>query len=313
MQTITHHLAAVVATLLLAIPGCAPRSSEELATASSAITDPVPQAAGRYNLRFDVSNGDQRAYILRLPAGYNPFAAAPYPLVYLFHGAGQSADSFYGRPGMTRMEALADVQGKILVFAQGAFGASVTTPGMWDDTGHLKNDPLFAQELLAFVLANLNADPARVLAAGFSNGGHFTHVLGALMPASFRALGVVEGYYGATCSPIPATPPAGTLLPVFIVHGDADTTVPIGGGGTGGVTSALDAYNAWYSNDTCTLPTAIPITPPATYTFRFTACKAATSGNVVRFTTVFGLGHEWPVAANGFDASARLLDFFDMQ
>lgn len=313
MQNIIHRLRAVVPALLLTIIGCSSGNDAELAVVGSTITDPVPQAAGRYNLRFDVSNGDQRAYLLRLPAGYNPLAAVPYPVVYLFHGAGQSADSFYRRPGMTRMEALADAQGKILVFAQGAFGASVTTPGAWDDTGYLKNDPLFAQELLAFVLANLNADPTRVLAAGFSNGGHFTHVLGALTPSSFRAIGVVEGYYGSTCSPAPAAPPAGTLLPVFIVHGDADTTVPLGGGGAAGFTSALDAYNSWYGNDTCTLPTAIPLNPPPTYTYRFTACKAATSGNVVRFSTVFGLGHEWPVAANGFDASARMLDFFDQQ
>ena len=176
-----------------------------------------------------------------------------------------------------------------------------------------QDDPLFAEELLGYLLANLNADATRVLAAGFSNGGHFTHFLGATMPCAFRAIGVVEGYYGSTAQPAPAPPPPGTLLPAFIVHGAADTAVPIGGGGAGGFTSALTAYNSWYSNDACTQLTVIPIAPAPTFTFRFTGCKRGTSGNVVRYSTVFGLGHEWPTAANGFDASARLLDFFDQQ
>jgi poly(3-hydroxybutyrate) depolymerase len=306
-----HILRAAIPALVFAL-GCASGPPDDIAATGSAITDPVPAAAGRYDLRFDVSNGDQRAYILRLPAGYNP-AAAPYPLVYLFHGAGQSADSFYGRPGMVQMEALADAQSKILVFPEGRIGATVTQPGAWDDTAAFQDDPLFAQELLDFLLTKLNADATHVLAAGFSNGGHFTHFLGATMPCAFRAIGVVEGYYGSIAQPAPAAPPSGTLLPVFIVHGDADPTVPIGGGGGGGFTSALSAYNSWYSNDACSQLTALPINPPPTYTYRFTSCRRGTSGNVVRFSTVFGLGHEWPTAANGFDASARLLDFFDQQ
>jgi poly(3-hydroxybutyrate) depolymerase len=307
-----HHRHAAFAALVLMLSGCASQDAGDVFVAGAAITDPVPAAAGRYDLRFDVSNGDQRSYILRLPAGYSA-AAAPYPVVFLFHGAGQSADSFYGRPGMVQMEALADAQGKILVFGQGRLGANVALAGAWDTTGAIKDDLLYVQELLDYLLANMNADATRVLAAGFSNGGHFTHFLGANMACAWRAIGVVEGYYGSALQPAPAPPPAGTLLPVFIVHGDADMVVPIGGGGAGGFTSALDAYNSWYSNDNCSLPTAIPLNPPATHTYRFTGCRRGTSGDVVRFSTVFGLGHEWPTAANGFDASDRLLAFFDQQ
>ncbi|HZJ63214.1 MAG TPA: PHB depolymerase family esterase [Kofleriaceae bacterium] len=306
-----HGLRAAIPALVMFL-GCASNGADDVAAAGAAITDPVPAAAGRYDLRFDVSNGDQRAYILRLPVGYNP-AAAPYPVVFLFHGAGQSADSFYGRPGMVQMEALADAQGKILVFGQGRLGTSVALAGAWDTTGAIRDDLLYVQELLDYLLANMNADATRVLAAGFSNGGHFTHFLGASMPCAFRAIGVVEGYYGSAAQPAPAPPPAGTLLPTFIVHGDADPVVPIAGGGAGGFTSALDAYNSWYSNDSCSQLTAILAFPLPNYTFRFTGCRRGTSGNVVRFTTVFGLGHEWPTAGNGFDASDELLAFFDQQ
>ena len=129
------------------------------------------------------------------------------------------------------MATLADVQGKIVVFAQGTLGTGVVARGTWDTTGAMRDDLLYAEELIDELAASLdlNADPARVLAAGFSMGGHFVHALGADTPATFRAIGVVSGFYGSTIAE-PPPPPAGTLLPVFIVHGDADVTVPIAGG-----------------------------------------------------------------------------------
>ena len=286
------------------------------ASVAQAITDPIPQAAGTYALRFDVSNGDQRAYILRLPAGYNPARAVPYPLVVMFHGGGQSATSFSNRPGMLRMATLADVQGKIVVFAQGTLGMGVVKRGTWDTTGAMRDDLFYAEELIDELAASLdlNADPARVLAAGFSMGGHFVHALGADTPATFRAIGVVSGFYGSTIAE-PPPPPAGTLLPVFIVHGDADVTVPIAGGdpvaGGGLRLSADDSFSRWLTNDSCTeiiggllLPTHAPFS---------TNCQAGIANPKIQFTTVFGLGHHWPIAADGYDASARLLAFFDAQ
>jgi polyhydroxybutyrate depolymerase len=298
--------------------GCIAPHELSVEQTTQAVTDPFPQAAGRYPLRFDVSNGDQRAYILRLPAGYNPARPQPYPLVVMFHGGGQSAQQFANRPGMQRMAALADLQGKILVFAQGTLGATVTAAGMWDSTGAIRDDLLYAEELIAHITSSpdINADPARVLAAGFSMGGHFVHALGADTPTTFVAIGVVSGFYGSTIAE-PPPPPAGTLLPVFIVHGDADNTVPIAGGdpvaGGGFRLSALDSYDRWYANDACTLPTAVPLFPPATYTYRFSDCRTGSTVSKVHFTTVFGLRHFWPIAADGYDASARLLAFFDAQ
>jgi poly(3-hydroxybutyrate) depolymerase len=299
----------IAATLLLVSMGGA--------SVAHAITDPIPQAAGTYTLRFDVANGDQRAYILRLPVGYNPARAVPYPLVVMFHGAGQSATSFSNRPGMLRMAALADQQGKIIVFAQGTLGSSVAVRGTWSTVGTVgAADLLYGEELIDELAAspNLNADPARVLAAGFSMGGYFVHTLGAGTPATFRAIGVVSGFYGSdTVEPPP--PPAGTLLPVFIVHGDADGTVPILGGDPvsfGGLRlSAYDSFGRWLANDGCTELIVVSLLP--NNTISSTVCQAGVAISKVIFTEVHGLGHLWPVAANGFDASAQLLAFFDAQ
>jgi poly(3-hydroxybutyrate) depolymerase len=282
-----------------------------------AITDPIPQAAGTYTLRFDVSNGDQRAFILRLPVGYNPARAVPYPLVVMFHGNGQSADSFSGQSGMDRMADLADQQGKIVVFAQGTLGTSVVARGTWATVGTVGTaDLLYGEELIDELAAspNLNADPARVLAAGFSMGGHFVHALGAGTPATFRAIGVVSGFYGSdTVEPPP--PPVGTLLPVFIVHGENDRIVPILGGDPvwfGGLRlSAYDSFGRWLTNDGCTEFIVVSLLP--NNTISSTVCQAGIAISKVMFTEVHGLGHLWPVAANGFDASAQLLAFFDAQ
>lgn len=293
------------------------------ASVAHAFTDPIPRAAGSYPLRFDVSNGDQRAYILRLPAGYSLARAVPYPLVAMFHGAGQSATSFSNRPGMLRMATLADAQGKIVVFAQGKLGTGVMAPGAWDTTGAVRDDLLYAEELIDHLTSSpvLNADPARVLAAGFSMGGHFVHALGADTPTTFRAIGVVSGFYGSTIAE-PPPPPAGTLLPVFIVHGDADGTVPIAGGdpvAAGGFRlSAGESFSRWYTNDGCTefvvgalLPQ--PPLPQATHALFSTNCQAGIANPKIQFTEVFGLTHHWPIAADGYDASAKLLEFFGAQ
>lgn len=296
----------VTATLLIVGMG--------ITSIAHAITDPIPQVAGTYTLRFDVANGDQRAYILRLPAGYSPARPLPYPLVVMFHGGGQSANSFSSRPGMLRMATLADQQGKIVVFAQGTLGTSVVMPGIWDTVDAA--DLLYGEELIDELAAspNLNADYTRVLAAGFSMGGHFVHALGAGTPATFRAIGVVSGFYGSdTVEPPP--PLAGTLLPVFIVHGDADGTVPILGGDPvsfGGFRlSAYDSFGRWLTNDSCTEIIASAILP--TNAVFSTVCQAGVATSKIVFTEVFGLGHLWPTAANGYDASARLLAFFDAQ
>lgn len=292
--------------------------SDELTATSAAITDPVPDTPGRHDLLFDVSNGDQGAFILQLPASYDPLAATPYPLVFLFHGGGQSADSFYGRPGMVQMRALADAQDKILIFAQGSRNGLLTTPSYWDPTGTTKADRLYAGELLDHVLANVNGDAMRAFAAGFSMGGHFVHYAGVLSPPGrIAAIGVVGGYYGSNAStpPVPGVP---TSMPVFMVHGANDAVVPVGGGGPQGMTSANDAFDAWYANNACSEPDPVAVVvdpgPPLTVlrTIRFTSCQPSGDG-ALELTIVSGLGHLWPTAAQTFDASAEMLAFFDQQ
>lgn len=276
-----------------------------LAATSQQVTDPLPSTAGRHVLRFSLSSGLQRAYILKLPSGYSPARSTPYPVVFAFHGHNQSADSFYATPGIQRLIALANQQGKILVFPNAAMGVDVTQMHIWDETMPIKNDNMFAEELLDHVVAGLNADDDRVYAAGFANGGHFAQVTGGRIPSKLRAIGTVSGYldgYGGL--PAPAIP-FGISMPVYIVHGDSDLTVAY--------QEALDIYAEWYDALNCTLPSFGQILfPPAPSAYTTTKCKPGITHEVIHRVKVFGLGHRWPTTSQGnFDASAGLLAFFD--
>jgi len=113
-------------------------STDEVRVAVQPSTDPVPTDPGTYPLRFGVSNGDQRAYLLYLPAGYDDARIPPYPLVAMFHGLGGSAFNFAAQLATTGLPALADTQGKIIVFLQG-------TQGEWRMTNVVRDDVLYTK------------------------------------------------------------------------------------------------------------------------------------------------------------------------
>lgn len=283
---------------------------------ANAITDPIPQAAGSYALRFDVTNGDQRAYILRLPAGYNPARAEPYPLVAMFHGLGGSALSFATMLATTGLPTLADTQGKIIVVFQGTLGTTIATPGFWNMTNIGRDDVLYTQDLLDHLAGEINVDETRVFAAGHSLGGRFVHELGTRDPERFRAIADISGFYGTTVGQ-PAPPPAGTLLPALIVHGALDPIVPPGGG-IGTLLPNVNfqptqyTYDSWYTNNGCTEPTVRLLS--IAWDIQQTDCDASRSAPAVEFVSVAGLDHHWPVVPGDFyDASSEMLAFFDAQ
>jgi poly(3-hydroxybutyrate) depolymerase len=292
-------------------------STDDVRATVQPSANPVPMAAGTsYPLGFDVSNGDQRAYLLYLPAGYNDARSPPYPLVAMFHGLGGSAFGFAAMLATTGLRTLADTQGKIIVFFQGTLGQTITAPGWWNMTNVGRDDVLYTQELLDYLAGEINVDVTRVFAAGHSLGGRFVHELGTRDPERFRAIADVSGFYGTTIGQ-PAAPPAGTLLPVLIVHGALDLTVPLGGG-FGALLPNVNfqptqfTYNSWYANNGCTEPT-MQLLSIAWYIQR-TDCTASRLVRAVEFVSVANLDHHWPVVPGDlYDASSEMLAFFDLQ
>ena len=295
-------------SLSLLLVGCVDPAEDEIGAAELAVTDAVPTSEGGYQLAFEVGSGQQRAYYLYLPLGYDQNRAQPYPLVAMFHGMTGSAAGFAATLANAGLKDLADDQGKIIVFLQGTVGLSIADPGFWNVTGAGRNDVGYTQELLDDLALYLNVDEARVFAGGHSLGGRFVHELGSRDPDRFRAIADVSGFYGSPFAQ-PAAPPVGTFLPVLIVHGTDDMTVPPAGGPL--FLPTQDTYDAWYGHNACTEPTNLLLS--IFWDIQTTDCLPGITDPVVQYVLVGGLHHNWPTATDHYDASSEMLAFFDMQ
>ncbi len=284
-------------------------------------TGPVPTTPGLFSRLFDQSSGLQRSYVLYLPPGYDHNRVDPYEMIFMFHGGGQSAASFAGRPGMLKLKEHADADDRIVVFLQATPGNSVFIPGLWLTNPLVRDDVAYTEELLDHLETELNVDTDRVFAGGFSNGGRFVHELGSELPGRFLALAAVSSYYGTTLDE-PAGPPAGTMTPIFITASENDQVLPyLGGLGSGllpiDYLSQQYGYDSWYADNGCTIPTSTIYLAGAHYDK--TACVFGTFRNIIQFVTVdqmnFGTeDHAWPTLANsGYEATNGMVNFWDQQ
>ncbi len=209
-----------------------------------------PAATTRWEVRAYVmpETGDTLPYGVYLPSGYDP--AHQYPLIVGLHGAGGDHLSVLRYAGI--LDA-ADKHGAILVTplgydragGYGAFSAlnvcerPAEAPAFCEGriiagmvarrrTLPANRDALSEQDVLHVVdraLADLAVDSSRVVLWGHSMGGGGTYHIASRHPGRFRALAVVA----------PAPPPSREALqaigdiPILVIHGDADDTVPVAG------------------------------------------------------------------------------------
>ncbi len=104
-------------------------------------------------------------------------------------------------------------------------------------------------------------------------------------------------------------------VPVLIIHGEKDTTVPYNGGLSAGILhltffSVADALAFWNKNDGCTQP---PVKQTSNngniLTQDFQGCQG---GSEVMLVTIVSGVHEWPTLQDhaAFDGPAAIWDFF---
>jgi polyhydroxybutyrate depolymerase len=156
--------------------------------------------------------GGNRYYgeaLLHIPPG----PPARRPLVVAFHGGGQSGGSFAAYTGLS---AFADRHGFAVLYPTAA-GAN----RFWSlNRGFRPDDVPRLAELLRKTEPAACADPARVYAAGFSNGGGFAGRAVCELPG-FAALASVAGGYGKL-DPCPA----GRRVSLLEIHSTDDDGVP---------------------------------------------------------------------------------------
>lgn len=165
-------------------------------------------------------------YRLYVPTTYS--AATPMPVIVALHGLGQTEDSFFD--GYSRaLPRLAEQHGYLLVAplgyrVDGGYGWGVGAAPTDRAARHrAEMSELDVMESLAQVRALYNVDPDRVYLMGHSLGAIGTWKMAARFPGEWAAIGAFSG------QGVPSTMSRMAHIPAFVVHGDDDPTVGVGG------------------------------------------------------------------------------------
>lgn len=152
-------------------------------------------------------NGANYSYSIYVPSEYDP--AKEYPLLVMLHGAGFKGDAYIDRYGD-----FPEKNGYILLCPSG-------TSEWWSNT-----EEAFLTGLIGAVKAKYHVDPDRVFLAGFSNGGIGTWSIGLHNPGLFAGLLPMAGALNEAEAYLPNS----LNLPILIIHGTKDQTIPFEAG-----------------------------------------------------------------------------------
>lgn len=202
-------------------------AAESLLVALDAGKDPWAGRTGDLKRHYTLKSADEVIpYRLYIPKSYTP--SKPMPLVIALHGLGGTEDAFFENYGR-KLPELAEQHGYIIAAplgyrVDGAYGVSLGAAA--EDPAVKRTRALSEQdvlEVLATVKQQYAVDERRVYLMGHSMGAIGTWALAAKYPERWTALGVFSGYGAAITARTIAA------IPQFVVHGDNDATVPVGG------------------------------------------------------------------------------------
>ncbi|MBI40607.1 MAG: polyhydroxybutyrate depolymerase [Leptospiraceae bacterium] len=278
--------------------------------------------------RMEVSvEGQDRSYFVRLPYEKQPAPEKKYPLIIQLHGGGGNAE--YAE-SISQMTGIANERGYIVAYPDGSgprISRALKTWNAGQCCGKSMRDNVddvaFLTGFIDHLIANYPVDPNRIYLCGFSNGGMMTYRAARTLAPRLAAIAVVSGaMFGEET--IPESP-----LPVMIIHGTADDTVPFEGGESemdvvqnnmkGEFASVQFAATFWARNNGCGL-TYRSVSLPEGPTFQKWTfpCPARSPVTVLALVDE---GHAWPGGTSGrrngpkpttkLSASRVILDFFD--
>ena len=189
------------------------------------------------------------------------------------------------------------------------------------------DDVGFIRAMIADLRGRAGVDPARIFAAGASNGGLMSYRLACDGAGMFRAIAPVIAQFGTAL--IARCRPQGEVS-VFMIPGTADRLMPYDGGGVaamfgnrGTIVSSDRTLAFWRAAMGCR---GAPVTERHGASVAVTRYDECRGGTVVQRWTVEGGGHSWPgrtgprarfrerlsgPTSTEFSATEVILDFFD--
>jgi polyhydroxybutyrate depolymerase len=186
---------------------------------SLSLLSTVVAADSRHKICID---GMQRSYLVHLPPCYDPTQGNP--LVLVLHGAASNANWVARASDMNRQ---ADRSGFVAVYPNGTGCEPFLT---WNDgsrSGCLAtpkiDDVKFIRCTLDQLMADLNIDPNRVFAVGFSSGAFMCYRLAADLSDRISAIAPIAGSL-ARAQELPSRP-----VSLMHFHGTCDPIVPFEG------------------------------------------------------------------------------------
>ncbi len=242
-----------------------------------------------------VSGGIRRSYRLFVPPGYD--GNTQVPLVMELHGSGGTAA---GQAATSGLDEVAAREGFLVASLQ----AIERTGNRWNVpiTDDRPDDVAYVSDVIDDISASHCVDAARVYATGFSGGARMSSLLACHLNSRIAAVAPMAGLrWPSPCD--------GRAIPVFTVHGLADTLNTYEGGSAdrGGEwdESVPDALAGWAGHNGCDSEVVFDDPAGPLSMMHYEGCR---NGTEVRMIRVDGLGHTW--AREHTDATAELWAFF---
>lgn len=160
--------------------------------------------------------GQRRHVVIYVPDGL----LAPAPLVIALHARSQEPKTIRA---YSRLEQLADEQGFVVAFPEGAAGSWNAGTCCFPASKDQLDDVAFLDEVLSIVRTQALIDTDRVSLTGGSNGAMMALRYACERPDVVASVAVVSGPLIAKC-------PLDQPVPVLVLHGARDTVVPLKGG-----------------------------------------------------------------------------------
>jgi polyhydroxybutyrate depolymerase len=304
---------------------CAGQNGGTAASCSAPKAFP-PVASGNYTFSFVTPDSLTRSYAVHIPTNYDPLKS--YPVLYVSHGAGGTPTSTQISTSFSRY---ADQRGFIVVYGQGTAWSTPpvsvwnagTCCGQVTDARNNIDDVGYVRTLIGQVKTKYNVNSARVYASGMSNGSMLTHRLACEASDIFAGAAGVSG----TISKSPCVP--AKKIPVLMMHGTVDDSVPYYGGRGNGNTYATfisveQELADWGGRNGCTGAITTTVIPPLDTTDGHTIDKL-TFPSCVQSAVLYRINggtHEWPggnpfgdpdnIPSKAINASETILSFFGL-